>query len=322
MTVKHKIWLITGAVLILIGGMIFCGVMFMLKWDFSRLSTTKYKTNEYTITDTYKNISIETDTAEISLVAGDDSESLVICFEEEDSKHTVNVIGDTLTVKKNVTKEWYKHIGLNFGTPKITLIIPEGLYSSLTVLADTGKVDIPEQFSFSDINIKTSTGDIRNKASASGNISLKASTGKIEAEDISANSLTLSVTTGKVEIEDVRCKERIELNVSTGKATVEECTCRNLVSTGDTGDINLKETVAAGYFSINRTTGDIRLDECDAAELNIKTDTGNVKGTLLSPKTFVVTTDTGSIKVPKNSTGGKCEISTDTGDINIAIKNN
>ena len=41
-----KIWLIIAASFVLIGCIIFGGVMTMLKWDFTKLSTDKYETND------------------------------------------------------------------------------------------------------------------------------------------------------------------------------------------------------------------------------------------------------------------------------------
>ena len=58
----------------------------------------------------------------------------------------------------------------------------------------------------------------------------------------------------------------------------------------------------------------------EARTISIKTDTGDVTGTLLSEKEFITDSDTGNIDVPKTTTGGKCEITTDTGDIKIDIK--
>ena len=78
--------------------------------------------------------------------------------------------------------------------------------------------------------------------------------------------------------------------------------------------------VAEDNISVERTTGFVKLEKCDAAELYIKTDTGDVKGTLLSDKVFITKTDTGHIEVPKTITGGRCEISTDTGDIRINVE--
>ena len=52
----------------------------------------------------------------------------------------------------------------------------------------------------------------------------------------------------------------------------------------------------------------------------VKTSTGNVKGTLLSDKIFVTDTSTGRVSVPKTTSGGKCEITTSTGDIEIELE--
>ena len=52
----------------------------------------------------------------------------------------------------------------------------------------------------------------------------------------------------------------------------------------------------------------------------VNTSTGDVNGTLLSEKIFITDTSTGRVSVPKTTSGGKCEITTSTGDINIGIK--
>jgi DUF4097 and DUF4098 domain-containing protein YvlB len=73
-------------------------------------------------------------------------------------------------------------------------------------------------------------------------------------------------------------------------------------------------------LSIERSTGDVKLDSVDAAEIYIDTDTGDVKGTLLSEKIIFATTDTGDVDVPRCTVGGRCEIKTDTGNIEIYLK--
>ena len=65
MRTRTKIWLIIATSLVLIGCIIFSGVMTMLKWDFTKLSTSKYDTNNYEITENFNNISIITSTADI-----------------------------------------------------------------------------------------------------------------------------------------------------------------------------------------------------------------------------------------------------------------
>ena len=96
--------------------------------------------------------------------------------------------------------------------------------------------------------------------------------------------------------------------------------CKNLSSEGDTGDIYLTNVIVKDKLSLERDTGDVRFDSSDAGEIFIETDTGDVVGSLLTDKVFFPHSDTGKVKLPKTTEGGKCEISTDTGNINIEIK--
>ena len=84
--------------------------------------------------------------------------------------------------------------------------------------------------------------------------------------------------------------------------------------------MTLENVVASEKFSIKRDTGDVRFEDADAAEIEVETDTGSVSGSLRSEKIIFATSDTGKIDVPKNTTGGRCEITTNTGNIKIEIK--
>ena len=82
-------------------------------------------------------------------------------------------------------------------------------------------------------------------------------------------------------------------------------------------DISLKNVIATEKISIERSIGDVKFDDCDATEIWVETDTGDVTGNLLSEKIFITETSTGDVNVPKSTKGGKCEITTSTGDIYI-----
>ena len=312
-----KIWLIVATSLILVGGIIFGGIMMALNWDFSKISTVKYETNEYKISDSYKNIKIITDTADITLIPSENTK--VVCYEGTKQKHLVKVLDDTLVIELNNNKKWYDYIGINFGKPKITVYIPVGEYGALKVRGDTSNTEIPNEFRFESIDISQSTGDVKCFASSSGDVKIKASTGDINVGNITAGSLDLKVSTGNIQASDIECVGAFLIKVSTGKARLENVRCNDVISTGNTGDMTLKNVIADDNIDIKRSTGDVKLDGCDASELIIVTDTGNVKGTLLTDKVFIVKTDTGSIKVPETVIGGKCNITTDTGNIKIEI---
>lgn len=316
---KTKIWLVIATALVLAGCIIFGGVMSMLKWDFRKLSTEKYETNSYEMEEDYQNISVAAKNADILFVPSEDTKTSVVCYQQKNVKHTVTVRDGALVIETTDTRKWYERFGIHFDTPKITVSIPRGEYSTLLVKSNTGDVEIPKEFEFERIDISQGTGNVTNYACASEEIKIKASTGNIYVETISVGALDLSVSTGQITVCDVTCQGDVKLHVSTGEADLSDMTCKNLISTGNTGDISIKDVTAAEAFSIKRSTGDVKLKNADAAEIFIETDTGDVRGSLLTDKVFLVHTDTGKVKVPKTTTGGVCEVNTNTGDIHLTV---
>ena len=290
------------------------------KWDFSKLSTGKYETNTYEISEEFSNLSMNTDTADIIFALSDDGKCRVECYEEEKAKHSVAVQENTLVIKMIDERTWYDYIGINFGSPKITVYLPKAEYASLFIKESTGDIEIPKNFKFEGVDISSSTGDVNFFASASKLIKIRTSTGNVCVENTSAGTLDLSASTGRITVSNVICGGDANINVSTGRTNLNNIECKNLTSSGDTGDISLNHVIAAEKFSIKRSTGDVRFDGSDAAEILVETDTGDVTGTFLSEKIFFVETDTGSVDVPESITGGRCEITTDTGDIELDIQ--
>ena len=284
--------------------------------------SSNYKTNIHEVNEAFQNISIKTDTADIAFVLSDDEMCKVVCYEDEKNSHFVWVENDTLTINLLNEEKWYDYVGINFGNPKITVYLSESKYFSLVIEESTGDIEISKDLEFKNIDISLSTGDVMCYASALEDIKITTSTGDINFESISAASLNLCVSTGRVNISDVTCEKDITIKLSTGKSYLSDTVCRNLISHGSTGDISLKNVISKEKISIERSTGDVTFIDSDAAELFITTDTGDVEGSLLTNKVFIIQSDTGNIDVPKSITGGRCEITTDTGDIKIFISNN
>ena len=315
-----KVWLIIAAFLVIVGCTILCSVMIKLKWDFTKLSTVEYETNNYVIDESFKDISISTDTFDIVFLPSENQITSISCYEEENKKHRVEVKDETLVIEKLDTRKWYEYIGINFSSPKITVHLPQNEYGKLFIKSSTGNIEIPKDFIFESIDILGSTGNIKNYASASNDIKIKTNTGSIYTENISAEALEFSVSTGTITGSNIKIVKEAKIKVSTGKTKLTDIECKTLSSSGSTGDIFLSNVVAMEKFFIERSTGDVYFKGCDAAEIYVKTDTGDVSGAFLSDKIFIAETDTGSVKVPNSTTGGKCEISTDTGDIVFATK--
>ena len=317
-----RVCLIIAAALMLLGILLFTCAIAATDFNFaSGFNTAKYETTTHEITEKFDSISVDTDTADINILPATDNAVKVLCFEQENLFHKVSVKDGTLTVELVDERRWFEHITFfNIHSPMINVYLPEAEYRALNIAASTSDIDIAREFSFESLNIHVSTGDVTCYASAKEIIKMRASTGRITLEDLSAGAIDITTTTGGIRASNITCAGDLKTSVSTGKTKLSSVTCKNLFSTGNTGDITLIDVIATERFDIERSTGDVEMEACDAAELIIITDTGDVDGSLLSEKVFVVRSDTGDIDVPKTTSGGICEITTDTGDIEIYVK--
>ncbi len=340
MSKKTKIWLIIAASLIVLGAILFTLAMTAYKWDFYKLETKKYVTNEYTVNEQFNKISATLNTADITFAPSDDGITKVVCYETEGELHSVSVENGTLNISVLHSNKLMNHIGINFNSPKITVYIPSGMYSSLNIKSDTGDAEIPSSFTFENIDILTDTGDVTLGATCHSNAKIKTDTGDVAVNGIDVGALNITTNTGDMRICEVVCHDDLEIKTETGRAHLSDVSCDNFISSGDTGDLIMYRSIATGKFSIKRDTGDVEFNQCNANEILVQTDTGDVEfdrcdankifvrtetgdvsGSLLSDKVFTVESNTGDIEVPKSAIGGTCEIITDTGDIEIEIAN-
>ena len=339
MSKTSKIWLIAAAFAIFSGLIIFTVLMATLGWDFQKISGEKFETNTHTLSEDYSDIFIDTNTAEIIILPSDSKETKIVCYERMDAKHFPKIQDGTLTLELIETGNWLNRI-IGFCEPTLTLYVPKGEYSNLRINSSTGDIKISEGYTFGsidiegdtcnvsvssptkgDVKISVSTGDITLEKTSSKNLLLSASTGTVAAKNTNCENMDISVSTGDVYISNVIASGDVTADASSGDVYLTNLECKNLNSEAKTGDIILSSTVASGKFTIERSTGDVTLDRCDASEIMIKTDTGDVSGSIISEKVFIVTTSTGDADYPKTTTGGICEITTSTGDVEIEYAN-
>lgn len=316
-----KIWLIIAAVLILSGAALFCVTMAANGWDYSGFASIGTETVTYEVKEDFHSIVIRSDTEDIELIPADDSVCRLVFVERETEKHTYSVQDGTLTIGKGETGNWYEQGSLfTTGEPSITLYLPKTAYASLFIEEHTGAVLVPKDFSFGSVSIFVTTGDVDCSASSSGAVRIGTDTGDIRVGNVSVKELDLSVSTGKVEVRSAAAEGDVSVRVTTGRTELTDVSCANLSTTGSTGKLRFENVICAGKLSAKRSTGDVTFLKCDAGEILVETSTGDVTGTLLTDKVFIIKTDTGRIEVPESITGGKCKITTDTGDIKIGIE--
>ncbi len=320
MTTTTKVWLVIAVALIIAGAIIFAGLMAKNNFNFSALDSSVYVTNTYDITDDFNEISITADTADIDFKQALDGKTRVVCFEKQGEPHTVNTENGALIITHNKPQSLKDSITfLSINQPKITVYLTKQAYGELVIKATTSDINLPKSFSFESITVNNTTGDFECEASVAEFIDVKVTTGDVSLEDVTAKSINVTITTGHTEIKNLRCENDITITATTGRTELSDVKCKNLNSVATTGKITLDKVIASEKLTIERDTGDINFEESDATEIFAKATTGDIRGSLLSPKTFTTNTNTGSIRVPSSVTGGKCELKTTTGDIKIIV---
>ena len=309
--------LIVAGALVLSGAGLFAGAMTASGWDFSVLNTYEVVNNTYDVDEPFTNISIDTDKVDIRFAKSSDGKCRVATRDTSNHIYSVAVEDETLHIR--VYFKGLFEIGIGVYESYVTVYLPEDVYGELTIKEDTGDIEIPENFSFESMDIELDTGDVTSRADTTGTCRIATTTGDVKVQGASVGHLALRTTSGDIAVSDVVCAGNFSANVRTGDTILTNLTCTDLTSTGTTGELKLTNVITSGKIDIMRDTGDVTFEGSDAANIKVKTDTGDVTGTLLSDKVFVYKTDTGDVDLPKTTTGGTCDITTDTGNICISI---
>ena len=296
-----KIWLIIAGICVILGPALIIGATAAAGGG-NLFNAQKYETVTHEIGSTFDQIAVDTDITDVTIATANEKQCRVECSEPEKMKHTAEVENGTLVIRSSDSRQWYEHL-FSFAShsPKVVVYLPQSAYASLQIDTHTGDVTIPSGFTFDTLTVNNNTGDVECSASVTKTLTVKEDTGDISLSCPNAGELDITASTGDIDVTSAKVKGTVSVKSSTG-------------------DITLTDTVAEKNYQIESSTGDVGFKGCDAADIKVKTSTGDVTGTLLSDKIFVTDTSTGNVKVPQTSSGGRCDISTSTGDILIQIK--
>lgn len=266
---------IVGALLLAAGGTV---LAFGIK-NGSQNNPTSQK--EHPVGD-YSKIKIDIDTADLEFKVSEDSSNKVVVVEKEKRYHTVEVKDDTLTITAVDARKWHERFfDFDWSRLKVTIYAPAKEFASATIKSSTGDIIIPSDYSFQNLNLDLSTGDIDLKSDVKEELAIESSTGDVNLE-MEGKKIGVKVSTGKVNLKNVTGEE-IKIKSSTGDVKLTDCDASNLI--------------------------------------DIETSTGDVNAVLLSGKTFEAKTSTGINDVPPSTAGAPiCRIKTNTGDIKVTVK--
>lgn len=301
-----KVSILIASILSVVGLLTCAAGLFLMGFDFSKLNTMPIQTNTHVVTEEFHSISIQTNTADVVFVFSEEEECRVVCQEPEGLTHSVSVeeglLEGTLVIKVQDNRKWYDYIGISFGEIKVTVYLPYSQFiGDLSIETNTGDVSVGNVNVSGNVSIETDTGDLSlNAIIAFGALQIKTNTGDVDCIGGFAKSIDAKTNTGTMDFQYVETEGAF-------------------FASANTGNILLRNTKVGSKLTVVTNTGDVTFDRFDAALISVAIDTGDVTGSLLSEKIFFANSQTGKVQVPKGMSGGKCEITTNTGDIILTI---
>ena len=218
--------------------------------------TVKLETNEYEIKETFKDIKILTDTADIDFVLSENLNTLIICEEHKNIKHTVKIKENTLLIEVDDNRKWYEHIGIS--TSKITVYLPKSEYGELIMESDTGNIHI-ENINANKLDLSTSTGNLKIVNTKCKNLFSESDTGNILLKNVMASEkIKIETDTGNVKFKDSDASD-IFVKTDTGNVTGNLLTDKVIFAESGTGNIDVPKVMTDEKCEIITDTGDIKI---------------------------------------------------------------
>lgn len=255
---------------------------------------------------------------EFRTIEGD--EWRVECVDKEKIYHKVELIDGVLTIKEIDDRQWYEHIGLfsNLRPQTVIVYLPEGTYGALNIGVVSGDISVPEGFVFSDVTLKSTSGDMSFASVATGAMNIKVTSGDIAISGSIGGALEVSGTSGDIAISG-NIGGAVEISGGSGDIEIKNATPTRITIQNTSGDIDLIDIECREVCEIENTSGGIELKRCDALSFNLVTTSGGIRGSILSAKTFDCKTTSGSVRTPADGNGGTFKAKTTSGDIKITI---
>ena len=307
---------------LLVGGLLFAGGATLVACNVPKVAPVE---TPYDFAGKEINsISMDLSISDVSFKVGETAK--VVCKESDKWHHEVNLNEESnaLTINFTMKKKWYDFSELFQPRFAVEVYLPAGSYDTLNIKHSTGDVNVDKGFTFTELDIEGSTGDVLLKSDVANKAKIKQSTGKITVSEMKCAELSTEASTGKTTVSNVEVSGDAVLKSSTGKLVVNDFTSKNLTISSSTGDIKLTNAIMSEKMNLSASTGDIDIVDSDAGEVTIKTGTGDVEAVFLSVKDIDASSHTGKTKIDPNlnkDEGGNCKISTDTGDIKVSLKN-
>ena len=210
--------------------------------------------------------------------------------------HNATVDDGMLVIEGVDGRKWYEKI-LSFVDSDLTLYLPHITGYEIEITTSSGNVTVAGGISAKSVNITTVSGNVECGSDASEGATVEATSGNVSFNGCHGKRISAKTTSGEIYAGGAICLE----------ASFES----------SSGEVELEGVNVRDSLNVKTTSGNIELDECDSAALKLISTSGNISGELLSSKIYMAKSTSGNINVPLGVSGGICEITTNSGNIDF-----
>ena len=254
-----KKWILAAVILVIAGTVISLVAAAAMDFDLSRLDSGNYETNTYAVNEPFSAVAVDAEDEDVVILPSEDGACRVVCLEDEKRRHEVAVVNGTLRIRQPERREDGFHFGVYIQETKITVYLPAGTCSGLSVRSDSGDVSL-ESLRTENILLETDTGEVLLRDVTSGNLTAEGETGNMTLERVTiSGNCSIDQDTGDVIFRDSDAGE-ISVETDSGDVTGTLLSEKVFLTETDTGDVQVPHSVRGGTCRISTDTGDIRIE--------------------------------------------------------------
>ncbi len=339
-----KITILIAVGLVVLGlGMVFVSVA-AGGFDIRNVVKTRtYVEKTYEVTEDFENLQLDFSSNDLQVLPSENGKMKLVCYESDNITYDVKVENKTLVIEEKIdtTIGSIFNFEFNFEDQTNKLYLPKDQYKDFELNLNSGDFTSNESFTFRDVNLDVSSGDVYLSDLIARDLFVDCSSGDVGLSGVSVENLTANVSSGRIDIENTYVNKILKMKSSSGSASLIKTQCTEAdirVGSGSievadftaadgfdihvsSGSANLNNVVTDGFFRVKTGSGSIRLESCDGKEMNLETSSGSIEGSLKSGKIFTAKASAGDIVIPEDDpNGGKCNLKTDSGDIEITVE--
>lgn len=317
-----KTWLIVSVLCIIVGAalMLISGVRDRADLDellerSGRMEQVEEKT--LVVTEDFRNVTVLDSSTDVKILPSRDGSCRVIYGQSDRVDYRVTVERDTLQV---IRSDKPAEGGLRFSREEIPVqvYLPRSSYEALTIETGSGEVKLEAAGAWTDVQIRTGSGDVEAEELQTGTLFIETGSGEIELKEVQAERLEWKSSSGRQRGTQIVCSGDAALTASSGEIELEHCRLGSLKISTTSGDVRLSQTSCGENVRVDTDSGDIRLRSVSAESYDLHTSSGSVKGSVLGSVDFLVDSSSGSIRTKGGVRGAlPCRVSTGSGDVDL-----